>query len=149
MSLALLVLALAVGFGRQGRRKAGPVHPCRHVFFIYSALLAAIVWTYQSEGEPTLLLGFPVSTALLVYGIWPVGFIPGILYLLIFENSVLPRDKLQKFMAEFGRQEQDLLSTRMVLDFVSPFVRFFGDDPARRCALGVPKPVPEDDSIEK
>ncbi len=106
VSLALLVSALAVGFGRQGRRK--PVlYTLAGMFFIYSALLAAIVWTYQSEGEPTLLLGFPVSTALLVYGIWPVGLIPGILYLLIFETSVLRREKLQKFMAEFGRTEED------------------------------------------
>ena len=101
VSLALLVSALAVGFGRHGRRK--PVlYTLVGVFFIYSALLAAIVWTYQSEGEPTLLLGFPVSTALLVYGIWPLGFIPGILYLLIFETSVLRREKLQDFMAKFG-----------------------------------------------
>ena len=106
VSLALLVSALAVGFGRHGRRK--PVlYTLVGVFFIYSALLAAIVWTYQSEGEPTLLLGFPVSTALLVYGIWPLGFIPGILYLLIFETSVLRREKLQDFMAKFGREEQD------------------------------------------
>ena len=106
VSLALLVSALAVGFGRHGRRK--PVlYTLVGVFFIYSALLAAIVWTYQSEGEPTLLLGFPVSTALLVYGIWPLGFIPGIFYLLIFETSVLRREKLQDFMAKFGREEQD------------------------------------------
>ncbi len=106
VSLALLVSALAVGFGRPGRRKA-VLYTLVAVFFIYSALLAAIVWTYQSEGDPTLVLGFPVSTALLVYGIWPLGFIPGILYLLIFETSVLRREKLQKFMAEFGRTEQD------------------------------------------
>ena len=106
VSLALLVSALGVGFGRQGRRKA-VLYTLVAVFFIYSALLAAIVWTYQSEGEPTLLLGFPVSTALLVYGIWPLGFIPGILYLLIFETSVLRRQRLEKFMAEFGREEQD------------------------------------------
>ncbi len=106
VSLALLVSALAVGFGRAGPRK--PIlYTLVAVFLIYSALLAAIAWTYQGEGEPALFLGFPVSTALLVYGIWPLGFIPGILYLLIFETSVLRRERLEKFMAEFGREEQD------------------------------------------
>ncbi len=106
VSLALLVSALAVGFGRAGSRKV-VLYTLVVMFFIYSALLAAIAWTYQSEGEPALFLGFPVSTALLVYGIWPLGFIPGILYLLIFETSVLRRERLEKFMSEFGREEQD------------------------------------------
>ena len=106
VSFGLLVAVLAVGFGRQGHRKR-VLYTLAGVFLIYSVLLAAIVWAYQSEGEPILLLGFPLSTALLVYGIWPAGFIPGILYLLIFETSVLRREKLQKFMAEFGRAEQD------------------------------------------
>ena len=106
VSLALLVSALAVGFGHAVPRR--PVlYTLVSVFVSYSGLLAAIVWTYQSEGEPTLFLGFPVSTALLVYGIWPLGFIPGILYLLIFETSVMRRERLEKFMAEFGREEQD------------------------------------------
>lgn len=104
--IALNVLALSVGLGRQSRRK--PVlYVLVSLFFIYSALLAAITWSYQSGGEPTLLLGFPVSTAFLVYGIWPAGFTPAILYLVIFETSVLRREKLQKFIAEFGRTEQD------------------------------------------
>ncbi len=106
VSPALLVSVLAVGFGRAGSRKV-VLYTLVVVFFIYSALLAAIAWTYQSEGEPALFLGFPVSTALLVYGIWPLGFIPGILYLLIFETSVLRRERLEKFMSEFGREEQD------------------------------------------
>ena len=91
---ALLVLGLALGFGR--------VRPSLLLLFgAYVALLAAMA---RLADSPRLILGLPAGTALLVYGIWPMPLVAGLLYGLWFRSSVLPEDRLQKFLAEHGRR---------------------------------------------
>lgn len=99
----LLVLGLALGFGSHHR-------PIRRTLILLSAgytlLLVAMVWADRAGGSPWLVLGFPAATALLVYGIWPMPLIAGLLYALVFRSSVLPEDKLQKFLAEHSPQSR-------------------------------------------
>jgi hypothetical protein len=91
---ALLVLGLVLGFAR--------LHPALLlVFAAYVALLAGMVWLADSS---RLILGLPAATALLVYGIWPMPLLAALLYGLLFRSSVLPDDKLEKFLAEHGRR---------------------------------------------
>jgi hypothetical protein len=101
----LLLLGVAIGYGPN----------CRHsvilatltgVFLLYTGFLAGIVWTFRPDEEAVrLFLGVPQSTAFLLYGVWPCGTILGILYAVEFHRSVLPEDKLRRFLAEFGRKE--------------------------------------------
>jgi hypothetical protein len=91
---ALLVLGLALGFTR--------LHPALLILFAaYVGLLAGMVWFAESS---RLILGLPAATALLVYGIWPMPLLAALLYGLLFRSSVLPDDKLEKFLAEHGRR---------------------------------------------
>lgn len=102
----LMVLSLAVGFGRASSRK--PIfYTLAGLFLVYSLLLAVIAWTDRPESDLDLLFGLPIGTAFLVYGIWPLGVAPGVLYFLVFHRSVLPEEKLQKFLADFGHRRQN------------------------------------------
>lgn len=100
----ILFLFAAIGYGAHSRR-AGILSTLSGMFLLYSAFLIGITWTFEPGSPPPLFLGLPVPTAFLVYGIWPFGVILGLLYALEFERSVLPEDRLQQFLTEFGRKE--------------------------------------------
>jgi hypothetical protein len=90
---ALLVLGLALGFGRL-------LFGLWFLFAGYVLLLAGMVWLRDSR---ELILGFPAPTALLVYGIWPMPLLAGLLYGLVFRSAVLPEDKLERFLRSRDR----------------------------------------------
>lgn len=100
----MLLLGIALGYGPHCRRKT-ILAALSGMLLLYSAFLLGIARTYHPENEIELFLGLPVPAAFLVYGIWPCGLLLGVLYALEFPHSVLPEDKLQKFLAEFGRKE--------------------------------------------
>jgi hypothetical protein len=100
----ILLLSVAIGYGPHCRRRS-ILATLSGVFLLYTGFLLGIAWTYRPRAEITLFLGLPLPTAFLIYGIWPFGIILGFLYALEFRRSVLPRDKLQQFLAEFGRKE--------------------------------------------
>jgi len=102
----LLVLGLALGYG--GARNSLAIRlSLAALFAAYALLLAGLIWVDRAGGGPRLVMGFPLGTALLVYGIWPLPLVAGLLYALLFRSSVLPEEKLQKFLAEHGRREPD------------------------------------------
>ncbi len=102
----LIYLCAAIGFGDAAGRK--PILPALVVMLVAGALLlGAILLTEQSEGAPRLILGVPLATAFLIYGIWPLGVFIGVLYFKVFDHCVLPRRKLDAFLAEFGQRESD------------------------------------------
>jgi len=91
---ALLVGGLILGFG--GRR--GPF------LVLLSGYVVLLVTMARLADSPALVLGLPVSTALLVYGIWPMPLAAALYYALVFRSSVLPDDRLEKFLAEHRRR---------------------------------------------
>lgn len=102
----LIYLCAAIGLGEQAGRK--PILPALVVMLVAGVLLlGAILLTEQTEGEPRLILGVPLATAFLIYGIWPLGVFIGVLYFKVFDRYVLPRRKLDAFLAEFGQRESD------------------------------------------
>ena len=101
---AILFFSAAIGYGPHSRRGT-ILLTLTGMFVLYTGFLFGIAWTFEPGSEPPLFLGLPVPTAFLVYGIWPCGVILGLLYGLEFSRSVLPEDRLQHFLAEFGRKE--------------------------------------------
>ena len=100
----LIFLCVALGHGRDSHR--GPIRTSLYVMVAVNLLLfAAILLTDQTEGDPVLILGTPVSTAFLIYGIWPMGNLIGVLYFVVFERSVLPPERLDRFLADFARRD--------------------------------------------
>jgi hypothetical protein len=98
--LMLLLLRTGHGRGTNGiRGSLGALLAC------YLGLLAAIVAADQQAGGLVLLLGLPQATALLVYGLWPLGFLAGALYYARFSRSILPAQRLEEFLRRFSRTQ--------------------------------------------
>jgi hypothetical protein len=99
----VLVLGLALGHGAARRRPAIGLSLAL-LFAGYVLLLSGMV--FADATALRLVGGLPAGTALLVYGIWPVPLLAGLLYALVFRSAVLPPDKLNKFLAEHGRRDE-------------------------------------------
>ena len=94
--LMVTLLALAYSPHRQAPRAA-----LASLFFTYLILFVAIAATDRSSGPLSLVLSLPKSTSFLIYGIWPLGFLFGVLYFLRFRKTVLPQERLDKFLSHF------------------------------------------------
>ncbi len=102
-TLLLIFLCAALGFGVSSARIE--VWPALLAMLAAGVvLLGAILLTDRTDGSPDLILGVPVATAFLIYGIWPLGIFIGVLYFRVFDRLVLPRRKLDAFLSEFGRR---------------------------------------------
>jgi hypothetical protein len=103
VACGMLVLGLALGFGAE--RRSGLIATL--LLFLFAGY-AWLVWGMAGSdrpGDPLLLIGgLPRGTALLVYGIWPIPLLAGLIYGLVFRTRVLPPDKLQQFLAEHRRR---------------------------------------------
>ncbi len=102
----MMALAMAIGFGPEYRRR--PILAAIvGIFLAYSALLLLLVSLDRPGAEPHLIWGFPAPTAVLVFGIWPIGMVAGLLYGLVFDQFVLPEEKLQAFLRKYGSSEPE------------------------------------------
>ena len=102
-TLLLIFLCAALGFGGSAARRE--VLPALLAMFAAGVvLMVAILLTDRTDSSPDLVLGVPVATAFLIYGIWPLGVFIGVLYFRVFDRLVLPSWKLDKFLSEFGRR---------------------------------------------
>ena len=98
---AFAVLGFVLAYGNESRRPAIVIG--LFIFLaLYLALMIGISRTFDPTGSLELFAGLPLPTALLIYGIWPLGTITGILYFLVFRKSVLSNSKLEKFLRDFG-----------------------------------------------
>jgi hypothetical protein len=98
----LMMILLRAGHGRGAKAllvSLGALLAC------YLGLLGAIVRADQPAGNLVLLLGLPEATALLVYGLWPLGFLVGALYYARFSHSILPAGRLEEFLRRFSRPQ--------------------------------------------
>lgn len=100
----LLFLCAAIGFGT-GRGWRGIAKALAALMMTGALLKAAILYFHAPAGEPFLVLGMPLATAFLTLGIWPLGIALGILYYKVFDRSILPPAKLDKFLQKYCRRD--------------------------------------------
>ena len=105
VSFALLVLCLTLGLG-YGRSTRQIRTFLVFLFLACVLLLGGIVFVDRPNEGLHLWLGFPRGTALLVYGIWLVPALSSLIYGWFFPVSVLPEDRLQKFLADHCQKEK-------------------------------------------
>jgi hypothetical protein len=103
-SLAVIVLALA--FGWKPGLSGGVIWSLTGIFVLFSGLIAVMIFLDDPAGPPRLWLGLPAPTALLVYGVWPLGVLPSLLYAFRFRDTVLAEDRLERFLAAHSRHKK-------------------------------------------
>ena len=104
-SVMLIVLLSFMGLrapGRPGRR----VYAYLIAFgAIFIGLLALAFHLHDPTGSLRTFGGFPVGTAVLVYGISSIGLTMGVVYGLVFDRKVLPVEKQREFLDRFGPKQ--------------------------------------------
>lgn len=100
-TVVLIVLLSAIGLRAPDR----PVRRALAVLIAWGAvfclLLALGQYLHVPEGPLVLIGGFPAGTAMLVYGITPLGITLGLLYGFFFDGLVLPADRQRAFLDRF------------------------------------------------
>ena len=102
--LAVTMLILSLGWRSASSRAV--TWALAGIFVLFNGLILSITALEAPEGPPRLWLGLPAPTALLVYGVWPLGILPSLLYAFRFRDSVLPEDRLERFLAEHSRRRK-------------------------------------------
>ena len=101
---AMLMTAAAVGFANiaQGPRIALAL--CG-IFLLLGGFTVWAAFLHRPDAPLETWGGFPLGTAVLVYGIWPFAALTGLLYVVEFERSVLPEERLRRFQEKFSRRK--------------------------------------------
>lgn len=104
-SVALIVLLAFLGLrapGRPGRKV------CAYLIAFgasFIGLLALAFHLHDPTGPLRTFGGFPVGTAVLVYGVSAIGLTTGVVYGLIFDRKVLPVKKQREFLDRFASKQ--------------------------------------------
>jgi hypothetical protein len=108
-SVGLLVACLAIGWRSSlasgAPRRRSILLGLAAVYLVQAGVIGAIVLLDDPEGAPRMWLGLPAPTALLVYALWPLGVMPALLFAARFRDTVLPEDRLRRFLDAHGRRD--------------------------------------------
>ena len=108
-SIGSLLACLALGWkgslaaGAERRRSVAAWLAA--VYAVQAGLVAAMILLDDPAGPPRMWLGLPAPTALLVYALWPLGVMPALLFAARFRDTVLPEDRLRRFLDAHGRRD--------------------------------------------
>ncbi len=102
--VALIVLIVALSLRVPGRPSALVVALLAAWGSAFCGLIVLSYRLHDPSGPLATIGGFPVATAMLVYGITPIGIAMGVLYGLAFEREILPLDKQREFLGQFGKK---------------------------------------------
>ena len=101
-AVALIVVLAAMGLRAPGRPRWSVLAVLVAWGAIFCGLLALGFRLHDPSAPLATLGGFPLGTAMLVYGTTPLGITMGVLYGLAFERDILPRDKQRAFLDRFA-----------------------------------------------
>ena len=103
-SVALIVVLCLLGLRSHGRPSNLTLAAVLAFGVGFCCLLALQFHLHDPTGPLKTIGGFPAGTAMLVYGIAPLGLMLGLLYGLIFDSEILPLDKQREFLQRFSKQ---------------------------------------------
>lgn len=103
-SVALIVVLCLLGLRSPGRPSKFTLAAVLAFGIGFCCLLALQFLLHDPAGPLRTIGGFPAGTAVLVYGIAPLGLMLGVLYGLIFDRDILPVGKQREFIERFSKQ---------------------------------------------
>ncbi len=71
---------------------------------VFCSLLALGFFLHDPSGPLVTIGGFPAGTAMLLYGITPLGVTLGLVYGLIFDTEILSKHKQREFLDRFAKK---------------------------------------------
>ncbi len=102
-SVGLIVVLCLLGLRSPGRPSKLTLAAVLAFGIGFCCLLALQFHLHDPAGPLKTIGGFPAGTAMLVYGIAPLGLMLGLLYGLIFDREILPLDKQREFLQRFSK----------------------------------------------
>ena len=102
-AVGLLVALCLLGLSSPGQPSARTVVALLVFGCAFCALLALAYRLHTPLETLQTLGGIPPGTAMLLYGIAPLGLVVGLIYGLTFSTEVLPVDRQREFLARHRR----------------------------------------------
>jgi len=99
----------------RGRGGLGPVsRPLWIALSVFAGVWLALVWSYLGYAADPIgtsrWLGFPLPTAILLFGFWPLPLLFVAIYLRYFDEMVIDEERLARFrtrLAALRRERRD------------------------------------------
>ena len=104
-SVGLIVVLCLLGLRSPGRPSKLTVAAVLAFGIGFCCLLALQFHLHDPSGPLKTIGGFPAGTALLVYGIAPLGLTLGVLYGLVFDSEVLPPERQRAFIERHSSKQ--------------------------------------------
>ena len=104
LAVALIVLLCVIGLRVPQRTSRSTVLTLIAYGAAFCSLLAISSRLHDPAGPLTTIGGFPAGTAMLIYGIAPLGITLGVLYGLTFDSEILPLEKQREFLKRFSKK---------------------------------------------
>jgi hypothetical protein len=106
---------LCFALGMRGRGGLGPVsRPLWIALSVFAGVWLALVWSYLGYAADPIgtsrWLGFPLPTAILLFGFWPLPLLFVAIYLRYFDEMVIDEERLARFrtrLAALRRERRD------------------------------------------
>lgn len=102
-AVASLILPLGFGWRKGGMARRMAVYLALFAIVLSALVLALFVFDRPDAAEPAIWLGYPRATAVFVYGVWPIGTLPAIIYGLYFRRAVLDEADLDAFLKRYSK----------------------------------------------
>ena len=103
-SVALIVVLCLLSLRSPGRPSKLTLAAVTVFGIGFCCLLALQFHLHDPSGPLRTIGGFPAGTAMLVYGIAPLGLMLGVLYGVIFDREILPIKKQREFIERFSKR---------------------------------------------
>ncbi len=102
--VVMVSLLGVIGFRVPSGRPNAPAQIALAVWCVaFCTLIAFAYWLHDPSGPLRTIGAIPAGTAMLIYGLPPLGLLVGLLYGALFDRVTLPEDRLASFLQRHGR----------------------------------------------
>jgi hypothetical protein len=102
---AVGVILLPIWFGWRSRSNPSRVRSLLAACAALYAVLILLIFQLDrpEAAQPEIWLGYPPSTAVFVYAVWPLGILPALVYGVYFSKQVLSDEDLASFLERHSK----------------------------------------------
>jgi uncharacterized membrane protein YhaH (DUF805 family) len=106
LQLALIIGCLALPIKRLAQVRT-PLMLCGIVLALLFVGMAVTYRGYVGDATPSLFLGLPIPTAWFLYAFWPAQFLVVVLYVLVYDRSLVTSQDMKRFRELLAKRRLD------------------------------------------